>query len=520
MIKKQHQILFASIYLLAVSCAQIVSPAGGIKDNTPPKVVKAQPQNQSLYFNSEKITIEFDEFIQLNNTDDQIIISPPTEQKPEYILKGKLLDIRFKEQLQPNTTYTINFGNAIGDNKENNLLQNYSYVFSTGSLIDSLGINGTVYQAFNKKAEKEIVVGLYKTEGFTDSTLIKEKPLYLTKTNELGNFTIKNLPAQSFLLVAFKDENKNLKKEKTEQIAFATNPIIPVDSANAINLFLFNPKLYPSNYLIDTFSNELKKFVFSVYQPEGFTIKRNDNKTVYNKWGIGDTLIVFTEAIKDEKITFILPNQQEATITHKALYKAPKFVLNYTKQPELNDSIKIQFNHPVIQYDTSKVQLMKDSIVIPSYKKQVSPFEFVLYYPWVEKSNYQLVIKDSAFKDVYDQFNKKEKQAFLTKAQKDYATLLLHVQIKQNQFPYLLQLVKEKDEEVMYQFTVEGSRDIQIDYVLPGNYKIKFIKDLNKNGKWDNGEFTLKQQPEPVSYFPEVINIKAYWDLEQSVFVE
>ena len=193
MIKKQHQILFASIYLLAVSCAQIVSPAGGIKDNTPPKVVKAQPKNQSLYFNSEKITIEFDEFIQLNNTDDQIIISPPTEQKPEYTLKGKVLEIRFKEQLQPNTTYTINFGNAIGDNKENNLLQNYSYVFSTGSLIDSLGINGTVYQAFNKKAEKDIVVGLYKTDGFTDSTLIKEKPLYLTKTNELGNFNIKNL---------------------------------------------------------------------------------------------------------------------------------------------------------------------------------------------------------------------------------------------------------------------------------------------------------------------------------------
>ncbi len=234
-------VFFLFLCLILVSCAQIVNPTGGERDLTAPKLLNLSPKNLSTNFTKNNIQFKFNEFIQLNNPGEQIIISPPLENKPEYINKGRLLEIRFKESLLPNTTYTINFGNAIGDNKENNLVKDFVYVLSTGNIIDSNYISGKVENAFTNKPENDITVGLYYTTGFNDSTVIKNKPIYMAKTNENGLFNIKNLPENNFKIIAFKDENKNLKKEVNEPIAFLNNIINSTDSNNKnLTLKLFN----------------------------------------------------------------------------------------------------------------------------------------------------------------------------------------------------------------------------------------------------------------------------------------
>jgi hypothetical protein len=128
-------LLFVGVFLVC-GCAQIVAPTGGQKDTRPPSVIKEVPENARAGFNANKIVIGFDEYIQLLSPEEQIVISPPLEEKPEYEISGKSLIIRFRSAPRANTTYTINFGNAIADNHEGNVLGDYRYVFSTGNSIE------------------------------------------------------------------------------------------------------------------------------------------------------------------------------------------------------------------------------------------------------------------------------------------------------------------------------------------------------------------------------------------------
>jgi uncharacterized protein (DUF2141 family) len=514
----------ASITLLFASCAQIVTPTGGDKDYTAPEVVSINPENNSTYFNKKKISIHFNEFIQLNTPEDLIIISPPLETKPTYTNKGKTLEIKFNSQPLPNTTYNINFGTAIGDNKENNLFRNFNYSFSTGPFLDSGMVAGTITSAFTNKPEKDITVALYYADSFTDSTIVKKKPVYLSKTEENGSFKIINLPPVLFHIIAFKDDNKNLKADKGESLSFTENRINPADTNSIIKMRLFKPDPFNTGKITDTFNRYPNKFTMVTYKfPVNSISNVNGNPVYVNKQPVGDadTMHVFTKMNAGDTAVNFLVNQQAVTIHYKPIFKAEKLNVTLNKQPELNDTIIFHFNNPVLKADTSRIKLYKDSIRV--YPKQLltSAFEYRVIYTWSEKTNYSIEAADSAFVDFYDQYSKKEKATFTAKSQKDYGTLLLHVKApKKNDGQIILQFTDESEKSIYKEFIINTSKDISIDYIIPGNYRIKYIYDTNSNGKWDNGDFTGKKQPERVGYFNETLNIKAYWDLEQSVLIE
>ncbi len=514
-----------SLILLA-SCAQMVAPTGGDKDNTAPEVLEFNPKNKATDFTKSKIEITFSEYIQLNKTDEQIIISPPLNTKPDITNKGKVLEIKFKEALLPNTTYTINFGNAIGDNKENNTLP-LSYVFSTGSSIDSNSISGEVLNAFTNQPEKDITIGLYETSTYTDSTAYKYKPVYLGKTNINGVFTITNLPATSFYLLAFNDINKNLKYDNTEGIGFLNNTITTTDSTlTKLTVKLFKPETYPIGTIVDTFCKEPSKFSFVTYKSYALNIKsangKQYSKTVNTGTGL-DTIYVFTETT-DSIARFNASTQNKTVdiaIKNTPAFKTPKLHTQLTKQIEINDSVKIRFNNPITSIDTSRIKLFKDSTQLKYHWVKLTDFEYAVAYNWEEKTNYKIQIMDSACIDFYHQYNKKEGAAFAIKALKEYANLLLHINIPPaSKHPYLLQLLSDDEKKVCYEFIITKKQDINLINILPGTYKIKYIYDANVNSRWDNGDFNQKQQPEQVGYFKEKLVIKPYWDLEQSILIE
>ncbi|MGM0551118.1 MAG: Ig-like domain-containing protein [Bacteroidota bacterium] len=211
------------ILFLISGCANVSTPTGGPKDERPPQILEMNPRNAQTDFDAPKITLVFDEFIQLKDLKKQFIISPPTEEDPKVLVKGKKLEITLPDSLTPETTYNLFFGNAIQDYNEGNPLANFRYVFSTGSTIDSMAIKGSVVSAFDKLPQENTVVMLYK--NFTDSTPMKDLPNYVANIDEEGEFNMAYLAKDTFTLFALVDENKNYLYDEGEAIAFSDSLI-------------------------------------------------------------------------------------------------------------------------------------------------------------------------------------------------------------------------------------------------------------------------------------------------------
>lgn len=208
--KKSIYLTLISIIILSIiNCARVGSPVGGEKDILPPEIIESIPNNYSTNFSTDKIEIRLNEFIRFDNLQQKLVISPPLNEKPEIFVKGKSIIINMgKQKLKENTTYTFSFYDAIVDNNEGNAIKDYEFVFSTGSWLDSLSVNGIVLRAFDLEPEKEgIEVLLY---DLLDDTVPKTTPpLYIGKPDEEGRFRINNIKSDTFRIFALKDGNRN-----------------------------------------------------------------------------------------------------------------------------------------------------------------------------------------------------------------------------------------------------------------------------------------------------------------------
>lgn len=211
---------------LLISCAQIVTPSGGPKDDIPPLILNMDPEPFTTQFIENSFEIEFDEYIKLHEPSTQILISPPQRKNPEYVIKGKHLIVKFQDSLMENTTYTINFGQAIRDNNEGNVLGRLTYVFSTGSYIDSMQVSGTITDAFDGIPAKDVLVMLYEED--VDSLPLDTLPLYFARTDERGVFSVNHIMDKPYKIFALKDENSNYKYDLLEErIAFSDTMVLP-----------------------------------------------------------------------------------------------------------------------------------------------------------------------------------------------------------------------------------------------------------------------------------------------------
>jgi len=222
---------FIFITLILYRCAQPGSLGGGSKDETPPQVLRSEPENRSANFTSKKITITFDEFIALNSINQKALISPPMDKMPDFKLKGKSLQIKFNEPLKDSTTYSIYFADAIVDLTEGNPVLNYTYIFSTGPKVDSLSILGKVTNAFDLKPVGSVFVLLYKDNNDTlplDSLPFNVIPYYVSKTTDDGVFQFDGLGDNDYLMFALNDMNANyIYDQPGEEIAFNDTLIRP-----------------------------------------------------------------------------------------------------------------------------------------------------------------------------------------------------------------------------------------------------------------------------------------------------
>ena len=203
-----------TIAITIASCANRGTPTGGEKDTDPPVIVRAVPENFSTNFKGNEIRIYFDEYVKIKDAQKQLIISPPMDTAPiitPMSTASKYITIKIEDTLIDNTTYAFNFGESIVDNNEENPYPYYRYVFSTGNTIDSLSVQGYVVDALQEQADPYVSVMLYEVDStYKDSIVYKEKPRYITNTlDSLTTFSIENIKAGKYKLVALKDKNSN-----------------------------------------------------------------------------------------------------------------------------------------------------------------------------------------------------------------------------------------------------------------------------------------------------------------------
>lgn len=536
-------VLLAIALMVMFSCANPVAPTGGPKDTTPPKLVDSDPPNKSINFTGKKITINFDEYVQLDNPFTKVIISPPVEKFPDIQPKGRGIVITFKEDLKPNTTYTINIGQAIKDLTEGNVMQDEPFVFSTGPNLDSLKISGMVLDAKKSQTMEDVMVLLH--QDMDDSAFIKQRPYYFTKTDKTGKFTLSNLKAGKYKLYALKDANFNLMyDQQTEPIAFLKDPII-IDSSNKADyrLYLFTE---PSrkNHLLETNTKQIEKI--SYHYPnaihkltvtsldekkrfEGALFEWNSTKDSITQWltysaenpklrVVADDTIVDTILLKKRPFTVDSLKENSKLTFATSIYTLDKQNVQNIYQP-----LTLEFNRPVKEVDTSKILLFADT---GRTQKIASIFSFsdtihrkaVLTATLPEDHEFLLQIIRGAFTDIYGKTNDSIISPFVTLTPDDYGSLNLVLLHPNPNIQYLLTITSEQKKAVAEQ-TLAGQDSIVLNFkhLEPGNYILRLVMDANKNGKWDDGSFINKEQPERVYTHPSPINIKGNWDIRQEI---
>ena len=219
--------------LIYNSCAKISTPSGGLKDRQPPVVVKSMPEKASKNFKGKKIEILFNEYVVLDNINDKFMVSPPVKKKPRVFIKGKSVNVEFEDKLKDSTTYTLYFLDAIKDLNEGNVLQNYQFVFSTGSVIDSLSVTGNIYKANNLEVPEKTIALMYRE--LADSAVVKHLPEYIARLDQTGYFRIDNVRPGTYRLFGLADaDNSKNYNLPDEEFAFMDSTITITAEKNYI----------------------------------------------------------------------------------------------------------------------------------------------------------------------------------------------------------------------------------------------------------------------------------------------
>ena len=261
--------LYLFALLLLQGCARMGQPDGGWYDETPPRVVAESPADQSTDVNSKKISIYFDEYIKLDNPSEKVVVSPPQLEAPEIKGGGKKITVKLADSLKANTTYTIDFSDAISDNNEGNPLGNYTYTFSTGDHIDTMEVAGRVLDAETLEPVKGILVGLY--DNLSDSAFTHLPMLRVSRTDENGHFSVKGVRNGNYRVFALQDADNNyMFNAKSEKIAFdrtvfstSCKPDIRQDTIWRDSLHIQDIRrvpythFYPDNVLLRAFTEPL-----------------------------------------------------------------------------------------------------------------------------------------------------------------------------------------------------------------------------------------------------------------------
>jgi uncharacterized protein (DUF2141 family) len=536
--KKLISIAVPSLLLIFCRCAQVVSLSGGQPDRAAPVLLTASPPLSANSFSSETIVLEFDEYIQLLDPTNEVLISPLLAEFPEMIVQGKKLLIRLKkENLKPNTTYRIAFGNAIGDMNERNLLKNFEYIFSTGLTIDTLRVKGQITQAEDNTAAIDMLACLYNYQSGYDSLPYKELPLYICKADRHGDFEFTNLPKGKYELMVIGDKNHNLLYDiEKESIGFSGQALqLAADTMLTLKAFKESPA---KTFIVKSFSPDYGSAFVILNQRSSWSIKAlNLNQTkdiLLPKLNAKtDSLKIYYRNIKD---TLALVSISESGQVDTLYIRVPPYRKNslsaaQIRLPELPPTIKdkavLQFNRWM---DTNTVVLPAlrllnrvDSSVkimaVTGHWQSVDKFE--IHNPLSAATNYTLEADSGAFADQMRTRSVAFNLVYKTKSVLDFGKLKLKIKFKTKQ-SYLVEVLNERQQivesrQIALALSASNATTLEFSMLPPGTFQVRIVYDDNQNGKWDSGNLLKRIQAEKISIMPKQVKVIPDWELEEEI---
>ena len=449
----------AVVSFIGYSCANIIPPSGGPRDSMPPVLIDATPRDSTVNFNSNRITLNFDEYIDLKEVQNNLLFNPLFETVPQVDVRLKTVTVRIRDTLEPNTTYTFDFGNAITDVNENNPYRRYTYIFSTGPYIDSLELTGRVLLAENGAVDSTLTIVLHK--DFTDSAVVKTRPRYAARVDSSGYFRFHNLPRDSFAIYAIGEAGIMRRyTSPTQFFAFADAAVRSGDTASLV--------LY-------------------AYKEEE---KKTGNTSTTGTSGSG-------------------PNASDRRLRYSNNLSGG--------QQDLLGDLVLSFERPLRNFDSSKLALYTDSVFtpVPAYSISLDSTkkEIELKTSWREGITYHLILdKEFGEDSLGRKLLRNDTLNFSTRKTTDYGKLDLRIRnIDTAQNP-VLQFVQ--NDNVVFSVPIKSGRYIQ-NLFSPGDYDLRILYDRNNNGKWDPGRFfENKKQPEIALPILQKITVKPDWDNE------
>ncbi len=450
------------IIVLSLSgCATIVPPQGGARDSIPPQLMKASPVDSTRNFTGNKIVFTFDEYIDVQNIQQQMLVSPSPLTNPSVDFRLNTLTVKIKDTLEPNTTYSINFGDAIKDYTEGNPLKGFTYTFSTGRYIDSLELTGSVLLAETGKTDTTLILMLHTSPD--DSAVSKDKPRYVAKQDSRGNFIFKNLPPRTFYLYALKDDGGTRRYLKDNQLfAFADKPVVVDGKTAPVTLYAYVAK--PAAQ---------QTAPVSPINLSGPGRRKN------------------TDGVVDNRL---------------------KYLTNLSgNQQDLLGQFVMSFDIPLKSFDSTKIRLYTDTTFIPatgySFQKDSTNKKITLLNEWKENTTYNLIMdKDFAMDTSGKKLLKTDTLKFKTKKLSEYGSLKLKLRNLELTKNPVLQFILNN---VLYQSVPLTTNEFSQTIFFPGEFELRILFDENKNGIWDPGEFFKKhKQPEIVKPIERRVIVK------------
>lgn len=452
-------LLILSKILVLSSCANMIPPSGGPRDSLPPVLRTVNPPDSSKGFSARTITFTFDEYVELQEIQKNLLVSPTPEVNPQVESKLRTVTVKWEDSLEANTTYSINFGNAIQDINERNPLRNFTYVFTTGQYFDSLEFSGNVILAETGGIDSTLFVLLHRTGE--DSALINKKPRYMTRVDKKGEFRFRTLAPGTYHVYALKDDNGIGKYFSTEQLfAFADAPVVIADSTNPVTLYAYSVKRPPETSGTPAAQaparpNEVARLRFSTS---------------------------LTGAVQDLLVPFSL-----------------------------------QFTVPLKTFDGSLVKVSTDTSYIPvtgyTWELDTLSQKATLITNLREDTRYNIVLEKEFGTDTLgQQLLKADTLSFQTRRQSEYGSLRIRLKNADSlQRPVVL--ISQSGRLVKSASLAKG--EFFTPLFLPGTYELALLYDRNNNGQWDPGEFFGKRiQPEIVKPVKEKLVVRPSWENE------
>lgn len=539
MAKFTNRIFLLNFYLIIVllflisGCASVQSPTGGPRDSIAPVIIKETPKNLTRNFTDQKIEIQFDEFIKLSNEFTEISISPTLDLPPVYKAKKQNLEIKFEQALEKNTTYTINFGKAVADVNESNILKNYTYVFSTGNEIDSLSISGRVISSLTKEKLKDVTVFILPVKQ--DSLFGKKRASIFTSTDSAGNFKLSNLREDKYRIYALNEQSGDrVYNEQNEEIGFLKDPIhlnkdtggivlqvfkeVPlifsvtdrrIETDGRITLTFNKPILDPSVHIIEPFELDRSKIVE--------INSTRDSAILWLPEITFDSLKVSVSSADTSLDTVILRRNKRDTYTPSLGFTDN---ITGTKIKPGSDLI-MKFSSPIKSFQADKIILLEDSIPVKSMqiiKNPASLRTYSLKYSWKLKKQYILKLDENAFSDAIGAQSKAYTRKFELDSDDNYGSISIKVSVPDTTQNYIVQWLGDKD-NILKQDHINKNAVLNYIRYPTAKYYIRVIYDENKNGQWDTGNLKEGKQPEKTWTFDKLISLRPNWDLEENVII-